>query len=151
MERQRLSSDYAPNPTTHMRKPLRLREVVLAAPQSAFRLLDRGDVRHRTNVFEAPWGAVRRARNDMEVLDGTVQHLQTMFKIKIRLFPGRVLENLPHPISIVGMNALRYQFRRWRNRLIVGKDVVGFLRPVNLSARNAPAKATGEAYALSLR
>jgi hypothetical protein len=48
------------------------------------------------------------------------------------------------------MNSLKHQLERWLDGLIVFKDVVGFLGPVDLSARSVPAKAAGVTYALSL-
>src|SRR5260370_11137645 len=71
-----------------------------------------------------------------------------MFNIKICLFVGRVVESLLYAISVVGMNSLEYQLQRWLNRSIMLKDVVGFLRPVDFSAENAPAEAARAAYAL---
>src|SRR5260370_14469823 len=73
-----------------------------------------------------------------------------MFNIKICLFIGRVVESLLHAISVVRMNSLKYQLQRWLNRSIMLKDVVGFLRPVDFSAENAPAEAASVAYALPL-
>src|SRR5258708_34277584 len=71
-----------------------------------------------------------------------------MLDIKICLFVGRVVESLLHAISVVRMNSLKYQLQRWLNRRIRLKDVVGFLRPVDFSAENAPAEAASVAYAL---
>src|SRR5882762_1261220 len=73
-----------------------------------------------------------------------------MFKIKICPCLRRAVDSLLHEISVVGMNSLEYQLQRRLNRSIVLKDLVGFLRPVDLSTRNVPAKATGVAYALPL-
>ena len=63
-----------------------------------------------------------------------------MSHIEIRLFLDRVVESLPNEISVVGMNSLKCHFQRWLNRSIVFKDVVGPVRPVDLSARNIPAE-----------
>ena len=73
-----------------------------------------------------------------------------MFNIKIFLLLGRAVDSLLRAISIVGMNSLKYRLQRWLNRSIVFKEVVGFLRPVDFSAENVPAKAARVAYALPL-
>src|SRR5260370_40368087 len=73
-----------------------------------------------------------------------------MLKIKIRPDLGRSVESPLHEISIVGMNSLKYQLQRGLNGSIIFKDVVGFLRPVDLSADNVPAETTRMAYALRL-
>src|SRR5713101_4975818 len=86
----------------------------------------------------------------MEVLDSTVRHQQTMLNIKICLFVDSFVESLLHKAYILGMNSLKYQLQGWRNGSIVSKDVVGFLRPVDLSANNAPAETTRVTYALPL-
>src|SRR5260370_33824472 len=84
------------------------------------------------------------------MLDCVVRHQQTMCRIEIRLFIGRVVESLPNEISIVGMNSLKCQFERWLRRSIVLKDVVGPVRPVDLSARNIPAETARLADPLAL-
>src|SRR5216683_718231 len=73
-----------------------------------------------------------------------------MLNIKICLFGGRLVESLLHAISVVRMNSLKYQLQRWLNRSIMLKDVVGFLRPVDFSAENAPADAASVACALPI-
>src|SRR6266853_3481820 len=73
-----------------------------------------------------------------------------MLKIKIRPDLGRSVESPLHEISIVEMNSLKYQLQRGLNGSIIFKDVVGFLRPVDLSADNVPAETTGVTYALPL-
>src|SRR5712692_10457307 len=71
-----------------------------------------------------------------------------MLNIKICPFVGCVVESLLHAISVVGKNSLEYQLQRGLNRSMMLKDVVGFLRPVDFSAENAPAEAARAAYAL---
>src|SRR5271168_2367729 len=73
-----------------------------------------------------------------------------MSNIKIGLFAGCLVERLLHDTSIAGMNSLKYELQSWLNRSIVPKDVIGFLRPVDFSAENAPAEAACVAYALPL-
>jgi hypothetical protein len=73
-----------------------------------------------------------------------------VFKIKVCLVPGHVIESLLHQISVVGMNALEYELQGWLKRSIILKDRMGFFRPVDVSAENAPAEAAGVAYALPL-
>src|ERR1700684_583456 len=53
-------------------------------------------------------------------------------------------------VYIIRMNSLKYRFQRWLNGWIVFKDPVGFFRPVDFSARNAPAEAASVTYALAL-
>src|ERR1700692_4529971 len=48
------------------------------------------------------------------------------------------------------MNALEYELQGWLKRSIILKDRMGFFRPVDVSAENAPAEAAGVAYALPL-
>src|SRR5260370_38598369 len=48
------------------------------------------------------------------------------------------------------MNSPGCRLQRGLNRSIVSKDLVDFLRPVDLSTRNVPAEAAGVAYALPL-
>src|SRR3984893_7337656 len=84
------------------------------------------------------------------VLHRTVRHHQAMRNIKICSFFGRVVDNLLYKISVVRMNALEHQLQRRLHRSIVLKDVVGFLRPVDFSAENAPAEAARMAEGLSL-
>src|ERR1700674_1893419 len=71
-----------------------------------------------------------------------------MLKIKAFSFPDCMIESRPYEISVVGMNSLQYQLQRRRGRSIIFKDLVGFLRPVDLSAGKAPAEAARMAYAL---
>src|SRR5260370_34968703 len=86
----------------------------------------------------------------MDVFDRTIQHQQTMFNIKICPFIGRAFESLLHESSVVGMNSLERQLQCWLCHSIVLEDLVGLLRPVDLSSENAPAEAAGLAYALPL-
>src|SRR6266853_2277123 len=74
-----------------------------------------------------------------------------MLKIKILPDLGRSVESPSHEISIVGMNSLKYQLQRGLNGSIIFKDVVGFLRPVDLSADNVPAETSRMAKPLRLR
>src|SRR5258708_8879174 len=73
-----------------------------------------------------------------------------MLKIKICPCLGRAVDSLLHASSVVRMNSLEYQLQCWLNRSIVLKDVVGFLRPVDFSAENAPAEAASDAQLLRL-
>src|SRR5712671_1966028 len=73
-----------------------------------------------------------------------------MFNIKICLLVGRMADSLLHKISIVRMNSLQYQLQRGFNRSMIVKDLVCFLRPVELSTRNVPAETAGVTYALPL-
>src|SRR5690242_4598300 len=85
----------------------------------------------------------------MDVLDRTVRHRQPMLKIKICPCLGPAVDSLLHTISVVGMNSLEYQLKRWLNRAIVLKDLVGFPRPVDFSARYAEAACVADALPLS--
>ncbi len=76
----------------------------------------------------------------MDVLDFTIRRQQTMLDVKICLLIVHALEGLAHEIPIVGMNSLERQFQCWVDGSIVFKDVVSFLRPVDLTADNAPAE-----------
>src|SRR5713226_8666177 len=71
-----------------------------------------------------------------------------MLNIKICLFVGRVVESLLYAISVVRMNSLQCQPQRRLHRSIMLKDVEGFLRPVDFSARNVPAETAGVTYTL---
>src|ERR1700682_5358068 len=71
-----------------------------------------------------------------------------MLKTKICPRLGRAVDRLLHEISVVGRRSLEYQLQRRLNPSIVLKDLVGFLRPVDFSDRNAPVEAAGVAYAL---
>jgi hypothetical protein len=73
-----------------------------------------------------------------------------MLKIKISPCLGSEADSPLDEIFVVGMNSPKYQLQRGFNRSIVLKDVVGFLRPVDFSAENAPAEAARLAYALPL-
>src|ERR1700740_2322281 len=73
-----------------------------------------------------------------------------MLKIKVCLVPGHAIDSLLHQISVVGMNALEYELQGWLKRSIILKDRMGFFRPVDVSAENAPAEAACVAYALPL-
>src|SRR5580692_3481088 len=84
------------------------------------------------------------------MFDGTVRHQQTMFHIEIRLFLNRVFESLPKAVSVVGMNSLKCHFYLWLSRSIISKEVVGPLRPVDLSARNIPSETARFADPLAL-
>src|SRR6202035_2465004 len=72
--------------------------------------------------------------------------------LKINIFPclGRSAERLPDEISVVGMNSLECELQGGLNGLIVLKDLVAFLRPVDFSTRNVPAEAASLAQALRL-
>src|SRR5580658_4566933 len=97
-----------PSPTTCVAKPLRLRQVCLALSQCCFRLLCRGDVHHSAHIFKVALRSLQRATQCVNLLDSTGRHQQAMLKIEICLFVDHVVENLPHAISIVGMNSLEY-------------------------------------------
>src|SRR5438270_880592 len=84
------------------------------------------------------------------MLHRTIRHHQAMLKIKICSSFGRVVDNMLYKIPVVRMNALEHQFQRRLHRSIVLKDVVGFLRPVDFPAENAPAEAARMAEGLSL-
>src|SRR5713226_8565558 len=71
-----------------------------------------------------------------------------MLKIKICPCLGRAVDSLLHASSVVRMNSLQYQLQCRLNRSIVFKDIVGFLRPVDFSAEDAPAEAAGVAQPL---
>src|ERR1700681_4181999 len=87
-------------------------------------------------------------RYDVDMSDPAIRHQQAMLKIKISPFPGRPVESLLHEIPVVGMKSLQYQLQCRLGRWIVFKDLVGFLRPVDFSAQNIPAEASGRADAL---
>src|SRR6267378_6221838 len=87
----------------------------------------------------------------MEVLDRTIRHQQPMLKIQIRPSLGRAVECLLHELSVVGMNSLHYQLRCRLKRLIILKDLVGFLRPEDFSTRNVPAETACVAQFLRFR
>src|SRR6266851_3221096 len=71
-----------------------------------------------------------------------------MLKIKICPCIGRAVDSLLREISVIGMNSLEYQLQRRLHCSIDFEDIVGFLRPVDFSAENAPAEAASVAYAL---
>src|ERR1700730_10575022 len=85
---------------------------------------------------------------DVDMSDAAVRHQQAMLKIKIGPFPGRAVEGLLHEIPVLGMKSLQRPFQCRLGRSIVFKDLVGFLRPVDFSAQNIPAEASGRADAL---
>src|SRR6266849_10755334 len=85
---------------------------------------------------------------DADMSDAAIWHQQAMLKIKIGALPGRAVEGLLHEIPVLGMKSLQYPFQCRLDRSIVCKDLVGFLRPVDFSARNIPAEASGRADAL---
>src|ERR1700674_4330024 len=85
---------------------------------------------------------------DVDMSDAAIRHQQAMLKIKIGPFPGRAIERLLHEIPVLGMKSLQCPFQCRLGRSIVVKDLVGFLRPVDFSARNIPAEASGRADAL---
>src|SRR5882762_3401008 len=85
---------------------------------------------------------------EVDMPDPAVRHQQAMLEIKIRPFPGCAVESLLHEIPVVGMKSLQYRLQCRLSRPIVFKDLVGFLRPVNFSAQNIPAEASGGAEAL---
>jgi hypothetical protein len=62
----------------------------------------------------------------------------------------RVFVSLPNEISVVGMNSLKCHFYRWLSRSIILKDLVGPVRPVDLSARNIPPETARLAHPLAL-
>src|SRR5260370_2291876 len=142
-------SRYSPGPTPGMREPLRLRQITLASPQRFFCPLALGDVRHGTHIFEGARGSLQRASQNVEVLDRTVRHQQTMLKIKICSCLGRAVDSLLHEISVVGMNSSECRLQRGFNRSIVLKDLVGFLQPVDLSARTVPAEPASTVHSLA--
>ena len=69
---------------------------------------------------------------------------------RLRFSTDRVVESPPNEISIVGMHSLKCHFERWMRRSIKLKDVVGPVRPVDLSARNIPGETAGLADPLAL-
>src|SRR6185295_11901866 len=128
------------------RKVEKLPGFLLALADLLFRLLGGGDVGHGTHKVEA--ACLRRAANDVDVLDSATGHQQTMFNVEIRPFSYRIVENLPNEILIAGMNSLKRQVKRGSGCSIVFKNVVKFFRPVDLSAGNIPAETAGLAYPL---
>src|SRR6266478_9259261 len=85
---------------------------------------------------------------DVDMLDPAIRHQQAILKIKIGPFRGRAVESPLHEIPVVGMSSLQHRLQCRLSRSIVFKDLVGFLRPVNFSAQNIPAEASGRADAL---
>src|SRR5713226_3091193 len=107
---QRLSSPYAPNPTPHMREPLRFRQITLAPPQRFFRLLCCGDVHHRSNKLDAARYIVQGMRHNVDIFDGAVRHQQSKFKIKILPILRRALDCLFHAGRVFRMSSLENKF-----------------------------------------
>src|ERR1700758_2692100 len=60
-----------------------LSKLHFALPDLLFRLLCRGDVSHGTHIFELARARLQRASYNVEVLDRSVRHQQTMSKIKV--------------------------------------------------------------------
>jgi hypothetical protein len=84
----------------------------------------------------------------VEIFDRTVRYQQTIVNFIICPLMGHAVDAFPPTVSIVGMNSVKYRLQGWLNGSIVFKDLVGFLRPVDLSAENVPAEAASVAYAL---
>src|SRR6266478_5103171 len=73
-----------------------------------------------------------------------------MLKIKVCPCLSRAVDSLLHAISVVVMNSLDYQLQRGLDRLIILKDLVGFLRPVDFPTQDTPAETAGVADGLPL-
>ncbi len=59
------------------------------------RFLPLADVRHSTHILEAARGMPGRESYNVEILNRTVWHQQTMLKIKTFPFVGCTVDNLP--------------------------------------------------------
>src|SRR5258708_15364071 len=60
-------SRYPPNPTPHLREPLRFRQMSLAPAQCLFGFFALGNVRHGTHIFYVASGGARRALDNVNV------------------------------------------------------------------------------------
>jgi hypothetical protein len=143
-------SGNPPGPAARACEPLCFRQVRFAPMQCFFSSLALGNIRDCTHKLEAVRRSLQGTSYCVEVFHCTVMPQQTIFNIKPCLLISRAIDCLLHIISIVGMNSLKHRLQRWLNGLIVFEYLVGFLRPVDFSAGNAPAEAACVAYDLPL-
>src|SRR5271170_6809404 len=87
-------------------------ELVFILPALLLCLFCCGEVRHSTYKFKIPRRGYPRASRKLEVLDRTVRHQQTVFKIKVGSRLSCPVESLLRSISIVGMNSSKYHLQR---------------------------------------
>jgi hypothetical protein len=77
---------------------------------------------------------------DMNILDFSVEHQQSMFKIEILPVVRCTIDSLPNTGSVVRMSSLEHEIYGWLIGSVAFEDAKGFLRPVQVPAGNTPAK-----------
>src|ERR1700739_837924 len=89
--------------------------------------------------------------HDGDILDGSIRHQQSMFKIEISPIQRRALDCLLDEGHIFRMNPLKNEFHGGFRGGGVLEDSKGFLRPENLAAGGPPAETARLTEPLSLR
>ena len=116
--------------------------------QSFFGPLARGDVRHRSDKFDAI-GCIRYGvRRRVDMFDRAVGQQQSIFVIEILAVAGRAVDGSLYTRAVVRVNTLNDRLDPDGRRLVVAKYPERFLRPDDFAAGDAPAEAAGAAQAL---
>jgi hypothetical protein len=92
------------------------------------------DVSHRAHEFGAAPLIRRRATDDLEVLNRSIRHQQSMFESELRHITRSTLNDLLDRLSVVRMGSLHNQLGRNLGFRVKLKYSKGFIRPVDLSA-----------------
>jgi hypothetical protein len=92
------------------------------------------DVSHRAHEFGAAPLICRRATDDLDVLNRSIRHQQSMFESELRPITRSTLNDLLDRLSVVRMGSLHNQLGRNLGFRVKLKYAKGFIRPVDLFA-----------------
>src|SRR5712692_3663237 len=116
---------------------------LLRAPQGS-------DVRHRPHVFEDVRDITGGARADVQMLDGAVVQQEPVLEVEWFAVPRGAPQRALNEGDVVRVYPREHHVERWLGSTIEANQLVGFLRPEQLSSRDVPAEAAGEAQPLRL-
>jgi hypothetical protein len=75
-----------------------------------------GDVHHRANILEVTFFISYSLSHHVDVLDRSIRHEESMFKIQIRPGLDSAIESLLYAGDVFRMNPLEHQFECWLSR-----------------------------------
>ena len=125
-----------------------MRKFRLRLMQSFFGSLSRGDIRHRSDKFDAIRCIRYGMRRRMDMLDRTVGQQQSIFVIEILAVAGRAVDGSLYARAVVRVDTLNDRLDPDGRRLVVAEYPERFLRPDDFAAGNTPTEAAGAAQAL---
>src|SRR5258705_661453 len=115
-----------------------VRQLCLRVVQRIFGLLALSDVHHRSNILEVAFFISYSLGPHVDMLNRTIRHYESMFKIQIRSGLDSAFESLLYAVDVVRMNPLEHQFQCWLSRWIISTNWKCFLRAEKFSGGNMP-------------